>query len=433
MAASGTTPEPATPAAHGGPATPAAHGGPADPERQGQLLLELAARISSSLDLQNVLDESLAALRELVDFGGGAIQLVVDDVLVAAATDPPMKPEARSVRIPLGQGVSGSIAASGRPVYIPDITCDERVNPQGRKRGVSTGVRSYFGVPLIVRGKPIGVLQVDAPQVDAFGPGVRGLVLAFVPTIAAAVQNARLYERERAAADHLRETEQLKRDFLSIVSHELRTPLTSLLGFARTLAERGHELPAATAVDLGQRMTATGERLERLIGDLLQTARIERGLLEVSVRPTGLDPILRQFVASWNDPDHQLEVDLDVDEVIVHVDVLRIEQVLSNLLGNAAKYAPAGTPIELTARRSGDRVTVAVRDHGPGVPESVQRAVFGLFVQAERAETRSAGGLGIGLYVVERLCSAMGVHVAIETPEDGGARVVLSLPRAGPI
>lgn len=174
-----------------------------------RLFIELSRDVTGASTLQEVLDRSFAALRRLVPFGGGALQLIEDDHLVAAATDPPAEPEALTVRIPVGQGVSGRIAADGEPIYISDITTDERVHPEGRKRGLSPGgVRSYFGAPLIMDGAPIGVVQIDAPQVDAFSLEDRARVLTFLPTIAAAVQAHRLRGGTAAAqadADALRE------------------------------------------------------------------------------------------------------------------------------------------------------------------------------------------------------------------------------------
>ncbi|TMK54442.1 MAG: GAF domain-containing protein [Actinobacteria bacterium] len=189
---------------------------------QAHLLLELSRAVTSSLDLQQVLDTSFHALRRLVSFGGGSIQLIDDGALVPVATEPPMTDEAKRVRIPVGKGISGTIAATAEAIYIPDILSDPRVPPPTARKGVSRGVRSYFGVPLIMHGEPVGVLQIDSAELDAFPPDARACVLMLVPAIAAAVQNALLFDRERAALQQLQETEQQQRDFVAIVSHELR-------------------------------------------------------------------------------------------------------------------------------------------------------------------------------------------------------------------
>jgi diguanylate cyclase (GGDEF)-like protein len=211
-----------------------------------RLLVDLSCDVTSTLDLQAVLDRSFASLRRLVDFGGGAIQMIDDGHLIAMATEPPASAEALSVRIPVGAGVSGKIAETGEPIYIADIATDERVHPEGRKKGVSGGVRSYFGAPLIIGGVPIGVVQVDSPEIDAFSERERGMVLAFLPTIAAAVQNAQLYLREREAIDRLEEVRTLQ-DHLT--QHD---PLTGL--------------PNRTALD--ERLAAAAPPYSLLLVDL---------------------------------------------------------------------------------------------------------------------------------------------------------------------
>ena len=403
---------------------------PMDSEAQAKVLLELATRITSTLDLQEVLDEGLAAMRHLVEFGGGAIQLIEDGALVAAATDPPMSPEARTVRIPVGEGVSGRIAATGEPTYIPDVPNDPRVHPEGRKKGLSTGVRSYFGVPLISRGRPIGVLQIDAPEVDAFGTSTRALVLAFTPTISAAVQNALLFEQEREATRRLREAERLKQGFVSIVSHELRTPLTTMQGFAELLARQEHHLTAEQRTRLAERIVAAGGRLERLIEDLLYASRLERGFIPVQLSATYLEDIVGAVVSEPTEHPNPLEAELEEHLPPVLADPDRLHQVLLNLVSNAVKFSAPDTPVRILARAHDDHVELAVEDRGRGIPPEARAAIFELFYQAEDADTRSAGGLGIGLYVVKRLCDAMEAPIEVSDHPEGGTRIAILLRKA---
>src|SRR5438552_12205978 len=300
-----------------------------------RLLLELSREVTSNLNLQDVLDASLVALRKLLDFGGGAIQLIEDEHLVAAATDPPATDEARTVRIPVGQGVSGTIASTGDPIYIPDIVVDERVFPEGRKKGVSTGVHSYFGVPLITGGRVIGVVSFDTLTIDAFSSADRSLVLAFVPTIAAAVQNAQLFEREVATLNNLREAQRMRDDFLAVISHELRTPLTSIAGFAATLSHHIERLPSATIADVAARIVLNSHRLELLIDDLLDLTQLEQGRLNVLAGPTDIRSVLDATALETDSPDHDLEFTVDDDLPTAIADERRLRQILANLIGNA--------------------------------------------------------------------------------------------------
>jgi len=172
----------------------------ANEARRYRLLLDLARDVTGGLDLPTVLARAFEALQQITHFTGGSIQLVDDTgfVGIAAAVPPPSR-EALEMRVQVGHGISGGIALTGEPRYIPDIEADPQVSAAGRSKSTSSGVRSYFGVPLISEGRIIGVLQIDSVEVDAWGEDDRVMVLAFVPIVAAAVQNARIFEREIAA------------------------------------------------------------------------------------------------------------------------------------------------------------------------------------------------------------------------------------------
>jgi signal transduction histidine kinase len=276
------------------------------------------------------------------------------------------------------------------------------------------------------------VLQIDAPEVDAFGADTRALVLAFAPTISAAVQNARLFEQERDAMERLREADQLKQDFLAIVSHELRTPLTTMLGFADTLALHLAELPADQAVSIARRIRGAGDRLARLIEDLLYASQIERGMVELRLDLVDVATAVRTAVDELADTGHPVDLDVADDLPTVAVDRDRLLQVLTNLLGNAIKFSPAGAPVQVHAWAEGDRVRLDVCDQGAGIPAQERDAIFQLFYQAEPAMTRRAGGLGIGLYVVKRLCDAMDITVEVDVVDGSGTCFRLGLPTRAP-
>lgn len=393
-------------------------------------LLKLGRDVTSTLDLQAVLDASFRAIRELIEFDGGAIALREGDHLRLAATDPPATSEALKVRLPLGQGITGSIAVTGEPEYLPDIERDRRVYPEGRKRATSPGVRSWFGVPLIMHGDPIGVLSIDAMRVDAFPQRDRTLLVAFVPTITAAVQNALLFNRELQAIDELREAERLKDDFLAVVSHELRTPLTSIAGLAETLILRAGRLDHQLIEEFGQRIAGAAHRLERIISDVLNISQIERGALQVTLAPTPLPDVIRQVVQEAGSTPH--EITLAIDSRLPHVtaDPDRIHQIIGNLIDNARKFSPPGSPIHIEARLEGDRVAVRIRDHGSGVPSEALPRIFDRFYQVHRAATRETGGLGIGLYLVKHLTERMGGEVGVSSVVGKGTTFTVLLRRA---
>lgn len=160
------------------------------------LLLRLAREVTARHDLGDVLAQTFRSLRPLVSFGGGSIQLLDDEGWIQmAATDPAAPEHVLAERVPLAGSVAGQVILSEQPVYIPDV-------PAARGGGVlSPGVRSYYAVPLLADGRAIGVLQVDAPAVDAWSEAEREIFVAAAAVVAAAIQNARAHARAKAEAD----------------------------------------------------------------------------------------------------------------------------------------------------------------------------------------------------------------------------------------
>jgi PAS domain S-box-containing protein len=227
---------------------------------------------------------------------------------------------------------------------------------------------------------------------------------------------------ERKRLDALRDT------FIGILSHELRTPVTTILGGSRLLDSERRNLDDATRAELIRDITAEAERLHRLVEDLLVLARTERG---VSMRMA--DPVLVRHIIPRVVADEQrfwpgLEVSTSVSpQPTASGDAAYVEQVLRNLLSNAAKYGADSGPVEIAAKASHDSVQVTVRDHGPGIASEDLPYVFDLFYRGKSA-ARSASGAGIGLFVCRQLVEAMGGQIWARRPDDGGTEFGFSLP-----
>lgn len=402
----------------------------------GELLLDLTRRLTSTLDLQEVLDLSLASLRSLIRFEGGSIQMVRDDALMIVAADPAPPPEVFHMRLPVGSGLGGRVVETGVAVYSGDVTDDPRVSQTLPATAVSGGVRSYFGAPLIAHGEVVGLVQIDSSDRDAFADDDRALVIAFVPTISAAVQNATLHAREQQTIEELREAERLKSDFMARVSHELRTPLTSIVGFGELLQRS--LLEPDDVLDAGRRIAASGRRLQRLIEDLLSLSRIERG--ELSVSPVAIDLVAIVYDAAvlqmGSGPDaHRIVIRFDPGLPPVVTDPERLGQVLWVLLDNARKFSSLGTQIQIVASREQSReqddneemVALSVIDQGRGINPSMLERIFQPFFQIEPASTRTAGGMGIGLYLARQLCRAMGGELTVRSDPSGGSSFTVRL------
>ena len=239
------------------------------------------------------------------------------------------------------------------------------------------------------------------------------------------------YDRERQAAERLRQVDEMKNAFLSAVSHELRTPLSAVMGYALTLKQDELNLPEEERRELLDRLAANAQKLQRLLGDLLDVDRMERGILEPQRQPVDLDALARRVVDETDVRGRAVE--LDVEPLVAEVDGPKLERILENLLVNAAKHTPPGTVVRVRIGRDDGGVLLAVEDQGAGVPEELKEAVFRPFERGPKAPTH-APGTGIGLSLVARFAELHGGRAWVEDRPGGGATFLVSLPApiAGP-
>lgn len=235
----------------------------------------------------------------------------------------------------------------------------------------------------------------------------------------------------KRAEDALVEASQRKDEFLAMLAHELRNPLAPIRNAAHVLGRLHLNEPRVRwAQQVIEQQVA---HLARLVDDLLDVSRIERGRVGLRMAPIALSGLVRDAVEAarpaLEDKGHRLDVTLPEDEVVLLGDAVRLAQVLVNLLDNAAKYTPHGGHVRLQARRREGWLEISVEDDGMGIPADLLPGVFDLFRQGERTLDRAQGGLGIGLTLVQRLVELHGGRVAAHSPGPGrGATFSLRLP-----
>lgn len=229
--------------------------------------------------------------------------------------------------------------------------------------------------------------------------------------------------REQEASEHLRTLDASKNAFLSAVSHELRTPLTSILGFTELLQDDGLDEP--TKADLLSRVSANALRLERLLGDLLDIDRLQRGILEPRRQRVNLRDLVDRALASMQLRDHPLTI--AVDHTAVLIDPAQAERIVENLVSNAVKYTPPRSPITLSATAlAAGGVTFVVSDEGSGVSDEQKKSIFEPFVRG--GDDTFTQGTGIGLALVERFARLHGGRAWVEDKPGGGASFHVHLP-----
>ena len=235
------------------------------------------------------------------------------------------------------------------------------------------------------------------------------------------------FRREREASQRLRALDDMKNTFLEAVSHDLRTPLTSILGSALTLEQSQFDLSQEDAVDLVHRIAANARKLERLLSDLLDLDRLQRGIVSPQRRPTDLEQLVRRGVEETENPaGHRIEV--DVEPITVAIDGAKVERIFENLLSNAIRHTPPEATIWVRASGQDGGVLLVVEDEGPGVPSDLHEAVFEPFRQAPGSAAEHSPGVGVGLSLVLRFAELHGGRAWMEDRPGGGARFSVFLP-----
>jgi signal transduction histidine kinase/ActR/RegA family two-component response regulator len=288
-------------------------------------------------------------------------------------------------------------------------------------------IESVLTVPLWVRARVVGsVMLVHSGSGRRFTRADQAVAEDLAGRAGLAVENARLY------AD-LQEEDRRKDEFLAMLAHELRNPLAPVQ-VAVQLLQQGSESRASQ--DHAHAVIARQTRhMARLVDDLLDLSRITRGKIELRREPTQLQALVRRAVdlaqPLLQAKRHRLTVELPEQPLWIEVDPVRIEQVLANLLNNAAKYSDPEGSIRVQAHRLGGGLEVVVRDSGIGITEEMLGSIFDLFVQEKRASDRSQGGLGIGLTLVKQLVELHGGVVSAHSDGVGkGSEFRLRLPCA---
>jgi PAS domain S-box-containing protein len=262
-----------------------------------------------------------------------------------------------------------------------------------------------------------------APMFDEDGKVV-GVVLVF-RDVSARQKTDREMQR---LLNELREADRLKDEFLALLAHELRNPLAPIRS-AIDIVRMGDRAAVLNACDILQRQV---ENMSRLVDDLLQVSRITHNQLEMRKVHTDLAPILRNALEISRPlieaRSHRLIEEIPSGPMPVHADPTRLAQLFANLLNNAAKFTDPGGEVALTVERNPDRVVIAVSDTGMGIPRGMEEKIFHLFTQLDTGISRSQGGLGIGLTLVQRIAQMHGGSVRVARTEDPGTTFLVELP-----
>jgi signal transduction histidine kinase len=393
-------------------------------------ILEAAGRcaraLASSLDLDEAFSIFIRELRGLVPFDRTAIVLAEGNVANVVATagrgkDTVLRPGTL-------RAIENSLIAEvlrGETIYREDMS-DARYAEE--ELLLSLGLRSRVAAPLLAGSRAIGMISVVREEPRSFSRDEIELLSLLGRFVASAVQNIRSYEAERRTVEELRRLSALRADFVSLVSHELRSPMATVIGSARTLQARWRELTPEQRESFLALIADETSRLASLVGDVLDTSRIEAGTFTYTFDDVDLDALVHDVVSVLGIGQDEVALRAQISESLptIRGDRERLRQVLANLIENAVKYSPADEIVDVLATASNGRVHVSVTDRGPGIPVEDQGLIFEKFGRARSG--KAVPGTGLGLFIARSIAEAHGGSLDVQSIPAHGATFTLTLP-----
>jgi signal transduction histidine kinase len=241
-----------------------------------------------------------------------------------------------------------------------------------------------------------------------------------------------LLDKEHETVAELREFSRMKGEFVAVVSHELRSPVTALIGYAKTLRQPEFSEDATLRDEFLDRMVRQGDRLLRLVENLLTAANLENQQVKLSLGRVLFEDLCRETAEGLAGEEGRVNLSLATDLPVLLTDRQLLGRVVSNLLDNALKYSPEGTPCELTAERAGSDIRFSVRDHGIGIEPSKVDRIFDRFYQVDSSHTRSFRGAGLGLSLVRDLLDHLGGTIEVTSSPGEGSTFTVTIPARHP-
>jgi two-component system sensor histidine kinase KdpD len=274
----------------------------------------------------------------------------------------------------------------------------------------------------------VGVLGIKPGDSSHYlTPDQRRTLDAFANQAAIAIERARLVDQARQT-EILEITDKLQSALLNSISHDLRTPLVSITGALSSLAEDSINLNDATRRSLIETARGEADRLNRLVGNLLDMTRLEAGAVRVQAEPCDVQDVIGSALEQLEarKEDHPINVNISSELPFVPMDFVLISRVLVNVIDNALKYSPPGSPIDIEAHPAGGYVEIEVADRGIGIPKEDLARIFDKFYRVQRPDNIT--GTGLGLSIGKGIVEAHGGFIAAENRPGGGTIITIALP-----
>ncbi|HEX6644801.1 MAG TPA: GAF domain-containing sensor histidine kinase [Gemmatimonadales bacterium] len=402
---------------------------PLPPAERLERLVAAGTLLTSELSLEGVLERVTEIAASIIGARYAAIGVLgPDGRLLESFTTYGIPPDerARMGDPPRGHGILGLVIREGRVIRIPDLTAhpDRYGFPPGHPV-----MRSFLGVPIVGRRGTFGDLylteKIGAPE---FTEDDERVAILLAAQTAAAVENARLHEESAQLLEEVQQLHRSRERFFAMVNHELRNALAAVYGWSEMLVRKRDP---ATVPKAAFEVLDSAEHAIKLINDLLDLSRLDEDRLRPVIRAVDCGPVIRKAVSRAT-PAAQgrgisLEIDLAPTLPPTATDAARVEQILTNLLGNAIRHAQEGGTVTVAARGATGQIVIEVTDDGPGIPGEELERVFDVYMTKAGEESR---GTGLGLPLSRRLARLLGGELRAVEHGGRGAKFELVLPLA---
>ena len=406
--------------------------GPSDRMQRLERIIEINQSLSSTLDLDPLLEKIVETALNVTDSEASSILLydTASGELRFEAVPAIQRDDLKAVAVPLDRSIAGAVFNTGQPIVIQEARTDSRIYRDVEKK-IDFDTRSLVAVPLMFKDRVIGVLEaVNKRGGQAYSSDDVDTLATLAAQAGVAIENARLLAALQRAYDDLAQLDRQKSEFISIASHELRTPLGLILGHASYLRETaGPE--AAEQLDV---VVRSALRLKSIIEDLANLSHIDRSQASPEPEEFGVDEAVLAAVEEAQPLAQAKQLDLRSrlpgERIMIAANRANLRTVLTNLLDNAVKFTPNGGRVVVVAEALPDQVQVSISDSGPGIPSDQCERIFERFYQVEGHMTRRHGGMGLGLSIARALTELQGGRIWCESNEGQGSRFCFTVPRS---
>jgi two-component system, NtrC family, sensor kinase len=397
---------------------------------------EVSQAVSSTLDLETVLDMITERARQLAGADGGAIYEYDEaaeqfHLRATRNVDASLIQALRATPLRKGEGVMGRATETREPIQIGDIAAPGVYESHLRDVLIGAGYRALLSVPIVREGQIIGSLSLNRKAPGDFSAEVIDVLKTFATQSALAIQNARLFREIADKSRQLEVASQHKSEFLANMSHELRTPLNAIIGFSEVLSEKMFGELNEKQEEYSKDIHASGQHLLSLINDILDLSKIEAGRMELELTDFHLPQAIENALTLVRERAGRRGIALahTMDERLGEIrgDERKVKQVLLNLLSNALKFTPEGGRVEVRAGMVDGMAEISVADTGVGIAPEDQEKVFEEFRQVGTAD-KKAEGTGLGLTLCRKFIELHGGRIWVKSQVGVGSTFTFTIP-----